>query len=77
MNFLSGIWAKLLAVGAIVLAVLVAIGKLLAAGRAQERADQAERETEMRRKGDEVENRVNAAGTDELERLRRRWTRPE
>lgn len=73
--FLSGIWSKLLVGLAIAGAVLLAIGKLLAAGRAQERADQAERNDRVREQADEARNEVDAAGDDELDRLRDKWTR--
>jgi L-cystine uptake protein TcyP (sodium:dicarboxylate symporter family) len=73
--FLSGIWSKVLVVAAIVGAVLAAIFKLKAAGRAQERADQAEREHRIRREADEVERMVDRAGDGELDELRRKWTR--
>jgi hypothetical protein len=75
MPFLSGIWAKLAAAGAIVLGLLILVGKLMAAGRDREKAAQAKREFEARRKGDEVERRVDAAGPAERERLRDKWTR--
>ncbi len=76
LGFLSGIWGKIAAIGAIVLALLVLVGKLMAAGRNQERVAQAKREFEMRRKGDEVERRVDAASDAELDQLRDKWTKP-
>lgn len=38
-KLLSGIWAKLAIVGGVLLAGLLLVGKLMSAGRAQERAD--------------------------------------
>lgn len=75
-SFLGGLWGKIAAVGAIVLAVLVLVGKLMAAGRDKERAAVAKREFELRRKGDEVDRTIDAASDSELERLRNKWTRP-
>lgn len=77
MSLLTGLWGKLVAAGVIVFGLLILVGKLMAAGRDKERAAQAKREFEMRRKGDEVERRVDAAGPAELGELRRKWTRPE
>lgn len=76
MGLLSGIWGKIAAAGAIVLGLLVLVGKLMGAGRDKERAAQAARAGDMRRKADEVERHVDAAGPDERERLRNKWTRP-
>ena len=73
--FLSGIWSKLLVAGAIVLGLLLLVGKLMGAGRAQERADQAERNNQLRRQADDARNDVDAAGEPELDRLRDKWTR--
>lgn len=75
--FLTGLWGKLAAAAAIAGAVLLAVLKIRQGGRDAERAAAAARATDMRRKGDEVENRVDAAGGVELDRLRDKWTRPE
>lgn len=72
---LSGIWQKALIAGAFVGLVLLAILKLLSAGRAQERAAQAERNAQARRTADEAERMVDRAGDGELDELRSRWTR--
>lgn len=76
-GFFSGLWVKLCIVLGIVLAALALVAKLMAAGRDQERAAQAKREFQMRRKGDEIERKVDAAGRTELDGLRTKWTRPE
>lgn len=75
LGFFGGIWGKIAAAAAIVFGVLVLVGKIMAAGRDKERLAQAKREFDMRRKGDEVERRVDAAGPTELDKLRDRWTR--
>ncbi len=67
-------------------AFLAAIGKALAAGlqwllnrqqidagRAIERATEEEAAAAARRIADEVQESIDAAGDDELERLRRKW----
>jgi len=74
-NLFGGIWARVVAGGLILLAILAAVLKLIGAGRAAERADQLKRNAEARRKSDEVDNRVDAAGPAERERLRDKWTR--
>lgn len=74
--WLGGIWTKVLIAGAFVLLALGAVLKLIGIGRKQEQANQFKREGDMRRKADEVERRVDAAGPDERERLRNKWTRP-
>jgi hypothetical protein len=72
---LSGIWQKALIAAAFVGLVLLAILKLLGAGRAQEKAAQAQRDTEARRTADEAERMVDRAGDGELDELRSKWTR--
>lgn len=76
-NATAGIWAKLLAGLAIVGGILLAIGKLKQAGRDAERADQAQRNEEIRRQADEVRDRVDASGSTELDDGVRKWTRPD
>jgi hypothetical protein len=73
--WLTGIGAKLAAVGLVLLGIGIVVLKLLGAGRAAERADQLKRNAEAKRRGDEVDSRVDAAGVTELGRLRDKWTR--
>jgi len=69
-------------------AFLAAVGKALAAGlqwllnrqqieagRAIERTTEEAAAAEARRTADEVQRSIDAAGDDELERLRGKWTR--
>lgn len=72
---LDRIWGWLLGAGAVVGAVLLALGKARQSGRDAERADQANAARQDRRKADEVERRVDSAGDADLSRLRDRWTR--
>lgn len=72
---LSGIWTKVAIAGAFVLILLGAVLKLIGVGKSQEKAAQAARDAQARRTSDEVERRVDAAGPDERERLRNKWTR--
>ncbi len=73
--FLSGIWAKLLAALAIVGGILLAIGKLKQAGRDAERADQAERNDEIRRQADAIRADWDAANSGDVAGGVRKWTR--
>jgi hypothetical protein len=77
--WLTGLWGKVMAWGAIAAAIavslLVIVSKLMGAGRDKEKAAQAAKAAEMRRTGDEVDTRVDAAGPAERERLRNKWTR--
>jgi hypothetical protein len=59
------------AIGAVVLVLARAFG----AGKAAEKAAQAERDTEARRTADEAERMVDRAGDGELDELRSKWTR--
>ena len=59
LGFLSGIWGKIAAVAAIVLALLVLVGKLMAAGRDKERARAATES--MRRTTDAHLARIEAS----------------
>jgi hypothetical protein len=61
MPFLSGIWAKLLAVLAIVGAALVLVGKLMSAGAAKQQARQQAAEIEGGRKRRKIDEEVNHA----------------
>lgn len=72
---LFGGWKlRILEVAAVVAAVLGVLWRVFAAGRSAERAKQTEkvlREVEIRH---EVDQRVTRAGSNELERLRDKWT---
>ncbi|HEY1035027.1 MAG TPA: hypothetical protein VGE09_08600 [Pseudoxanthomonas sp.] len=73
--WLSGLWAKVAFVGAFVGLLLLAAFRLIGIGRKVERGATAERINEQVREARNVENRVDGAGADELERLRRKWER--
>lgn len=73
----AGVWGKLLAGLAIAGGILLALSKLKQAGRDAERADQAQRNEEIRRQADEVRDRVDASGSTELDDSVRKWTRPD
>lgn len=65
----------LAAAGAVIVALLLLVGKLMSAGRAKEQAEQAKRNDEMRRQADEVDRTVDGASDAELDRMRDEWTR--
>lgn len=46
------------------------------AGRAEEKADQAERTLDNVKEAKDAQDRVDAADRDDLDRMRDRWTRP-
>ena len=73
--WLSNIWAKVVFVGVFVGLLLLGVLKLIATGRKVERAEQLQRQSDIRRKADEVERTVDRADDAERERLRNRWTR--
>lgn len=73
-SFLSGIWAKIAAAGAIVLAVLVVVVKLLGAGRAQQRAADAEKTIRDVEKRHEIDQAV-AREPAPADKLRDGWSR--
>ena len=77
MPFLSGIWAKIAAVGAIVLAVLAACAKLISIGKTEER-EKGEKEqlanVETRTKVDDgVASQPSDSVRDELSK---QWGKP-
>ncbi len=72
----SKVWMYLVFAAAFVWGLLLLVGKLMSAGKAQEQAANAARNDEVRRQADEVRNDVDAAGDPELDRLRDKWTRP-
>lgn len=73
-ELLGGIWAKVLVIGAIVGAVLLTILKLMAAGRAQERAKTQERIIKDVEERHEVDRTV-AREPDPAGKLRDKWSR--
>lgn len=75
-EFLAGVWAKLLVVGAIVGAVLLAIFKLMAAGRAQERANALAKAAERTQEAKDVEAHIDRTDDAGIDKLRDKWTRP-
>ena len=70
MNLLSQLWTRLLVVGAIGAGLLLVVGRLLGAGRAQERADQTERNQVIRRRMEDAEARGPRTADDVDRRLR-------
>lgn len=79
MLLLGRLWAwagpKILLVGAAVLGIIIAIGKIRQSGRDAEKADEVLRIDKERKVSNEIDQRVDAAGPTELERLREKWTR--
>lgn len=73
--FLSGVWSKVALAAAFVLGLLLLVGKLMSAGRAQEQADQAKRNDQIRRDADEVRRDVDAYSDAQLDDSVRKWTR--
>jgi hypothetical protein len=69
-------WLKLVPVLAAIGAVAGVVLMVRKGGADAERVAQGRRESELKRRGDEVDNRVDAAGDAELGRLRDKWTRP-
>lgn len=74
MTFLSGIWARVAGVAAIVGAVLLAILRIRADGRAAERAEQAQRDADHIRMAENAGRIVDSSSDAELQRLRAKWT---
>lgn len=75
----AGIWARVVAVAAVVGAVLLAIARIRAGGRDAERAEQIKREAEAMRMANNAERITDAAidrDDSERVRLRNKWTRP-
>lgn len=75
MTFLTGIWTKLAAAGAILLTVLAVIARIFNAGRKAERGDNAEKAQQNERVRVQTDAGVAAAGDAELGRMRDKWTR--
>jgi hypothetical protein len=73
-GLLSKWWLKALPVLAAIGAVLGVLAMLRKSGADAERKAQLERNAASRRKADEVDNRVDAAGPAERQRLRDKWT---
>lgn len=74
-GLLSGLWQKAAFVAAFVGLVLLACLRLIGIGRKAEQGAAAARVGEQVKEARNVENRVDGAGADELERLRSKWTR--
>ena len=49
----------------------------VAQGRAEQKADSLEKANERAQEARDVQDRIDAAGSDELERLRNKWTKPD
>lgn len=73
--FFSGLWAKLALAGAFVVGIIIAIGAIRKGGRDAEKADEVVRIDKERKVANEIDQRVDAAPPDELERMRDKWTR--
>lgn len=72
--FLGGLWARVAGIAAVVGAVLLAIARIRAGGRAAERAEQAQRDAEHIRMAENAGRIVESSGDAELQRLRSKWT---
>lgn len=75
LSLAGGLWGRIAAVGALVLAVLGLLAKVRQSGREAERADAERRIAERQREADHARGTVDSAGDAELDRLRQRWTR--
>jgi Flp pilus assembly protein TadB len=71
---IAGLWARVVAIAAVVGAVLLAIARIRQGGRDAERAEAVKRDLEAIRMAENAERIVDA--TDDLSSLRRKWTRP-
>ncbi len=78
--FLSSLWGRfapyLILAAAVAVAVVLFIAKVFGAGKAAAKAEATMEALKRVREARDVENRVDAARADELERLRNKWTRP-
>lgn len=72
MTFLGGLWAKLIAIGAIVAAILWAVAKIFYAGKTAARVEQMEKTLERTHEAKKIDDAVRADTDAELdERLRK------
>lgn len=77
LGWMSGIWGKLAAVGAFVLALTVIAFKLMAMGKAQERSSEQARVVQSAANRKAKENEVDALSPTDLDRrLSAKWVRP-
>lgn len=74
-GLLSGIWGKVVFVAAFMGLLALAALRLIGMGRDQEKNKANTTALKQAKEAGDVENRVDAAGPDELERLRSKWTR--
>lgn len=71
MNLLSGLWAKVLLVAAVLFAILGAVAKLVSTGRRLERADQEHSTLEVKDAQQKAAADAPRNRDDLVERLRR------
>ena len=75
-SFLSGLWGKVAFVAAFLGLLALAALKVFGAGKAAAKAEATMQALKRVREARDVENRVDGASPDELERMRRKWERP-
>lgn len=77
---IAALWGRfapyLILAAAVAVGVVLFIAKVFGAGKAAAKAEATMEALKRVREARDVENRVDAARADELERMRRKWTRP-
>lgn len=73
--WLTGLWGKVVLVGAFIGLLALAALKLIGIGRDKERYAASTKALQQATEAHDVEARVDAAGPDELDRMRGKWTR--
>lgn len=80
LGLISGAWGKaaryLIIGGIVAVAVVLFIAKVFGAGKAAAKAEATLKTLQQAKEARNVENRVDGASADELERMRNKWTRP-
>lgn len=74
-SFGAGVWAKIAAAGAILLAITIAVARIFSSGKKAERAANNEKAVEAGNVRTQVDVDVATAPDADRERLRKRWTR--
>ena len=76
---IAALWGRfapyLIVAGIIAVAVVLFVAKVFGAGKAAAKAEATLKTLQQAKEARNVENRVDGAGADELERLRKKWTR--
>lgn len=77
-TWFAGAWTKIVAVGAVVLGIIIAVGAILRgakrAGVDSEKAAEAAAIDKSRKVADEVDNSVNTANPADRSKLRDKWS---